>query len=334
MNEIVLQPVGIVQSSIADPAEMPMAGVPAAIEIYPQYVEGTEAIETNTHLQIIAWLDRASRQTLRGGDPLRGVFGLRAPDRPNPLGLTPARLLRRDGPTLHFERLDLVDGTPVIDIKRYSPGWDSIFSARTSRELRFPASQREFLILKDMVIEAANFHGEQCPAMAMGARAIWHAMQTWQVGRKDPGVRVWVGSDGCLADAFQAITGATLGNRRLKVPSGRVFRLAMGADALVYYPLDASGLSLDEALDAPLDRLFTVRRETLLEEKPISQPKPGTKEPDVLVEAVRGSLINGKLPCAVAYRLANELGVHVSEVGHAADASGVKISVCQLGCFR
>lgn len=333
-ESILLQPIGVVHSSVTEPRDMPIDGVPAEVEVYAPYADGLQAIEANTHLQIITWLDRADRATLMGGGLPRGVFGLRAPDRPNPLGLTPARLLAVDGHILRLDRLDLIDGTPVVDIKRYSPGWDCIFSARTSRELRFPGNEKANETMKDMLVEAVNFHGEECAGLAMGVRAMWHAMQTWQVGRKDTGLRLWLGSDGCIADALQAISGATLGSGRLKVPGGRVFRIARGHDALAFYPLDVDGMATDQILDAPLARLFTARREVLIEEKPIAQAKPGTEDPALLVEAVRRSLVNNKLPCAVAYRLAEELGVHVSEIGHAADASGVKISLCQLGCFK
>ncbi len=334
MQDMCLNAVGVVRSPVTDPKEMPLGGVTAEVEVYPSFAEGLKAIETNSHLQIIAWLHLADRRSLLGGDPPRGVFGLRAPARPNPLSLTPARLLGVDGHTLRLAGLDLIDGTPVVDIKRYSPGWDSIFSARTSRETRLPASRKPYLALKDMVQEAVNFHGEECAGAALGARIMWHAMETWQVGRKEPGLRVWAGSDGHLADALQAISGATLGNGRLKVPGGRIFRIARGSDALVFYPLDVADMTTDDILDTPLDRVFSIRQEELLEEKPIAQAKPGTRDQELLVEAVRRSLVNGKLPCAAAYRLAEEMGVHVSEVGHAADASGIKISVCQLGCFR
>ncbi|MCL4535276.1 MAG: tRNA (N6-threonylcarbamoyladenosine(37)-N6)-methyltransferase TrmO [Bacteroidetes bacterium] len=334
MQEMLLQPIGVVHSPVADPQEMPVGGVPADVEVYAPYAEGLRAIETNTHLQIIAWMDRADRTVLLGGEPPRGVFGLRSPARPNPLGLTPARLLAVEGRMLRLDRLDLVDATPVIDIKRYSPGWDCIFSARTSREMRFPASAGSRDVMSDMLVEAVNFHGEECAGLAMGIRAMWHAMQTWQVGRKDSVLRLWLSSDGCIADALQALSGATLGSGRLKVPGGRVFRIARDREGLVFYPLDIGEMTADEVLDAPLEQLFTIRQETLLEEKPIAQAKPGTEDLDMLVEAVRRSLVNNKLPCAVAYRLADELGVHVSEVGHAADASGVKISFCQLGCFK
>jgi tRNA-Thr(GGU) m(6)t(6)A37 methyltransferase TsaA len=332
---IQMTPIGEVHSAVKNPAEMPKSGVAASIEVYPQYAPGLEAIETNSHLQIIGWLSGADRNTLLGGEPKRGTFGLRSPARPNPLGLTPARLLKREDNTLYLENLDFVDGTPILDIKRYSPGWDSIFAARSSRELRYQSEQADSLLLKEMTTEASNFHGETCLGVALGARAVLHAMRTWQIGRKEPSVRVWVGSDGCLADALQAITGATLGNGRLKVPGGRIYRLARGEDAIVYYPLELKrGVSVSELLEVPLEALFTVRRETLLEEKPIAHPLPGTADPESLVDAVRHSLVNGKLPCAVAYQLADQLGVRINEIGHAADAAGLKISYCQLGCFK
>ena len=66
---------------------------------------------------------------------------MRAPGRPNPIGLTSARVLGVEGRVVRLDRLDMIDGTPIVDIKRYSPGWDSIFSARTSRDTEHPGDR-------------------------------------------------------------------------------------------------------------------------------------------------------------------------------------------------
>ena len=190
-------PIGRVVSSVGEGDEMPIDGVPASIEVFPEYEAGLAGIESNTHLFILGWFHRADRNTLtlalshRGrGNRMdssldaystgteagmtekigrgRGVFGLRAPGRPNPVGLTSARVLGVEGRVVRLDWLDMIDGTPIVDFKRYSPGWDSIFSARTSRDMEHPGDRNRASFLRDMLFEAVNFHGVRCVGAAIG----------------------------------------------------------------------------------------------------------------------------------------------------------------------
>ncbi len=242
---------------------MPVAGAPASIEVFSQFQPALVEIETNTHIVVLAWLHQSDRTALqaRGRRPrpdlrLRGVFGLRSSSRPNPIGLTATRLLSVSGNSLSVERLDFVDGTPVIDIKRYSPGWDSIFSARTDRERRPPAEwgddERD-----DMLTVAANFHGERCYGLALAVRAMTYAAERWQLGRMDPKLIVTVGDDGCIADGLQALTGATFGNGRLRCIVGPAFYFQYGSEQMTFIPT-ASPASIDEVWAAPLEILFRI----------------------------------------------------------------------------
>ncbi len=125
-----LQPIGVVRSSVSEPEAMPFEGVPARVELFPQFADGLVGIAEGTHLQVLGWLHLAGRDVLTisrtrsGHGSPRGVFALRSSHRPNPLSLTTCRLEKVEGLTLYVERLDLVDGTPIVDIKRYSPSWD------------------------------------------------------------------------------------------------------------------------------------------------------------------------------------------------------------------
>ncbi len=134
-----LIPIGEVRSPVSDRRLMPPEGVPAAIEVYPEFADGLLLIEENTHLWVIGWLEEADRTRLQivraAYEPARrrrGVFGLRSAARPNSLSLSATRLVAVEGTTLRVDSLDLVDGTPVVDLKRYSPSWDCIFSARAT----------------------------------------------------------------------------------------------------------------------------------------------------------------------------------------------------------
>ena len=157
---------------------------------------------------------------------MRGVFGLRASVRPNPIGCTVARLVEADLTTncLHLDRLDFIDGTPVVDIKRYSPAIDSVFTARTSRDLAPPTPDLQ----DDLVRAAVNFHGEWCAGVAAGVVLLTAALTAWGRAARHPDLRVQVGQDGCLADGLRGMTGATLGNGRLTVRDNRFVRLTFG----------------------------------------------------------------------------------------------------------
>ncbi len=335
-----LEPVGIVHSPVKDKGDMPHHGVSASVEVYPQFTDALLGIEGNTHIMVIGWFHEADRKLLKadrfsGGARERGVFGIRSSSRPNPLGLTPCRLLSREGNILHVEQLDFIDGTPVVDIKRYSPGWDCIFSARSSRDLSPLPDRDPRYLVDDMMTEASNFHGERCLGVALAVRIMRHAMETWGISQKDPGLVLSAGVDGCIIDGLQALSAATLGGGRLKLPGGRTYRLIFQDKGLAFYPKEVEGLSAQQALDAAIDDLFSIRDDQPTHAAYVAEKAQSTREvADSLVERVQASLVNGKLSCAVAFRIAEEMGVHVSHVGRAADVARVKIANCQLGCFR
>lgn len=95
------------------------------IEIFPQYESGLQDIEGFSHLYVLWAFDRAGElpQTWVGTPPAddrpHGVFATRSPRRPNPLALTVVELLRREGRVLHVRGIDMLDGTPVLDLKPY-----------------------------------------------------------------------------------------------------------------------------------------------------------------------------------------------------------------------
>ncbi|MCD6520874.1 MAG: tRNA (N6-threonylcarbamoyladenosine(37)-N6)-methyltransferase TrmO [Anaerolineae bacterium] len=130
-SAIVCQPIGIVRSAFVEGSPRQKGRGQAEIEIYPEYARGLEGICENTWLQVIFAFDRAPAeppllQHPRGDRavPKRGVFALRSPHRPNPLGLTTVRLRQVRGNILKVDGLDAWDGTPVLDIKPYVAGLD------------------------------------------------------------------------------------------------------------------------------------------------------------------------------------------------------------------
>jgi tRNA (adenine37-N6)-methyltransferase len=125
---IALEPIGVVRSPHTDKAQIPKGpgarhDAEGTLEIRPDLEAGLTDIEGFSHLYVLWIFDRAEGCDLLSTPPTddrpHGVFATRAPRRPNPLGLTVVRLLRRDGPRLHVRGLDMLDGTPIVDIKPY-----------------------------------------------------------------------------------------------------------------------------------------------------------------------------------------------------------------------
>ncbi|MBA2304735.1 MAG: tRNA (N6-threonylcarbamoyladenosine(37)-N6)-methyltransferase TrmO [Acidobacteria bacterium] len=128
MLPITLDPIGTVRSPYTDTARIPR-GLGARhdsegiLEIRPELEAGLTDIEGFSHLYVIWIFDRAEGADLMAHPPSdnrpHGVFATRSPQRPNPLGLTVVQLLGRDGPRLRVRGIDMLDGTPIVDIKPY-----------------------------------------------------------------------------------------------------------------------------------------------------------------------------------------------------------------------
>lgn len=127
------RPVGVVRSPFKEPADLPPpAFAPprffekstGEIEIFPDFEPGLEGLEGFSHIIVLFHFHRAGGAKLKvvppGESRPRGVFATRSPHRPNPLGLSVLRLLGRHGRVLEVSGLDLIDGTPVLDIKPYT----------------------------------------------------------------------------------------------------------------------------------------------------------------------------------------------------------------------
>ena len=127
-----LRPIGFVRSNYTNTSEIPKGlgarhEAEAILEILPEFEAGLTDIEGFSHLYVLWVFDRASGYELLAApptDPRRphGVFATRAPRRPNPIGLTVVELLRREGARLHVRGVDMLDGTPILDIKPYLSG--------------------------------------------------------------------------------------------------------------------------------------------------------------------------------------------------------------------
>ena len=123
-----MRAVGVVRTPFADTSQIPKGRgakheAEGFVELEPEFEPGLLDIEGFSHLYVI-WVFHASEgYELTGVPPTddrpHGVFATRSPYRPNPLGLTVVRLLGREGNRLHLQGVDMLDGTPVLDIKPY-----------------------------------------------------------------------------------------------------------------------------------------------------------------------------------------------------------------------
>lgn len=139
MDEVRYEPIGVVRSPFTETTGMPIQGVAAEdvagrVEILPAYRDGLRDIEGFSHLILLyhlhlSWGPELTVTPFLDDEP-RGVFATRSPRRPNPIGLSTVRLVGVDGSTLHIEDVDIVDGTPLLDIKPYVPHFDDREGAR------------------------------------------------------------------------------------------------------------------------------------------------------------------------------------------------------------
>ena len=133
MDPICYTPIGVIHSPFTDVAGMPLQsaaarGVPGRIALLSDYADGTQDLDGFSHLWLLYHLDRITGFSLTLtpflDDQPRGVFATRSPKRPNPIGLSVVRLVRAERSTLHIEDVDVLDGTPLLDIKPYLPDFD------------------------------------------------------------------------------------------------------------------------------------------------------------------------------------------------------------------
>jgi tRNA-Thr(GGU) m(6)t(6)A37 methyltransferase TsaA len=139
MEPVTFTPIGVIRSPYADTAGMPIqaagaAGVVGTVELDPAYTAGLRDVDGFSHLILLYHLHLIREPALEVVPFLdtvaHGIFATRAPKRPNALGLTVVRLLAVQGTTLRVEGIDVVDGTPLLDLKPYVPAFDAIAAER------------------------------------------------------------------------------------------------------------------------------------------------------------------------------------------------------------
>ena len=130
--EFNMRPIGIIHSPFEEKEQMPIQASRSQTiglaEIYPEFAEGLQDIEGFSHIILIYAFHRSSGHELRVkpflNDQERGLFSTRHPRCPNPIGLSIVHLLSRQENALTFEGADVLNGTPLLDIKPYVPDFD------------------------------------------------------------------------------------------------------------------------------------------------------------------------------------------------------------------
>lgn len=133
MNEIKLTPIGIIHTPYKEPKSIPIQGVFKAhvegfVELEEKYVPGLKSLEGFSHAILIYYFHRSDHECLQGTpyleDEKHGIFAIRSPHRPNHLGFSIVKIKNITGNTMSFTEVDMLDGTPLLDIKPYTKYFD------------------------------------------------------------------------------------------------------------------------------------------------------------------------------------------------------------------
>ena len=133
MNEIKYKPIGVIHSPFKEPNGTPIQpagakGTNGIVEIFPEYAEGLKDVEGFSHIILLYHFHLSKRSALivkpYMDNEMHGVFAMRGPSRPNPIGISVVCLVKVEWNMLHIRDVDIVDGTPLLDVKPYIPEFD------------------------------------------------------------------------------------------------------------------------------------------------------------------------------------------------------------------
>jgi tRNA-Thr(GGU) m(6)t(6)A37 methyltransferase TsaA len=138
--EIRYKPIGVIHSPFHDLDKMPIQPTSESsglgtVEIYPEFVDGLKDLEGFSHVYLLYHFHRMRQSTLLVTPFLdtvsRGIFATRAPSRPNPIGMSLAEIHDIENNLIHVSHIDVLDGTPLLDIKPYVPDFEGVNEVRT-----------------------------------------------------------------------------------------------------------------------------------------------------------------------------------------------------------
>ena len=134
MDQIIMHPIGIIRSPYKEIEDIPIQGtfksrVEAWVELKDEYVHGLKDLDKFSHAIIIYYFHKSQREEVEGKPFLEkdkhGIFAIRSPHRPNHIGFSVVKIKRIRGNKMYFTEVDVLDGTPLLDIKPYVKYFDS-----------------------------------------------------------------------------------------------------------------------------------------------------------------------------------------------------------------
>ena len=134
MKDYMFKPIGIIRTPHVETSQTPIQpvfakGIPGTVEVFPEYVDGLMDLDKFSHLYLLYYFNRAKETKLKVKpyleDELHGIFATRAPHRPNKIGISVVKLLKIEKNILHIEDVDILNGTPLLDIKPYIARFDT-----------------------------------------------------------------------------------------------------------------------------------------------------------------------------------------------------------------
>jgi len=137
--DYLMRPIGMIHSPFTNKKQTPIQPTRSQeigrVEVFPEFVNGLQDLEGFTHIILLYIFHQSNGYTLLVkpflDDQFRGLFATRYPCRPNPIGLSVVRLLRRQDNILDIRGVDMLDGTPLLDIKPYVPEFDMYTETHT-----------------------------------------------------------------------------------------------------------------------------------------------------------------------------------------------------------
>ncbi|MCD6378911.1 tRNA (N6-threonylcarbamoyladenosine(37)-N6)-methyltransferase TrmO [bacterium] len=133
MKKIVFKPIGVIHSVFTKAKGTPIqpaaaGGAEGEVEVFKEYMRGLKDLDGFSHIILIFYFHKVKGASLTGipfmGKKERGIFAIRGPSRPNAIGISTVRLLGVSNNILHIRDVDILDGTPLLDIKPYVPSFD------------------------------------------------------------------------------------------------------------------------------------------------------------------------------------------------------------------
>ncbi len=147
MIDYMFKPIGIIRTPHVETSQTPIQpvfakGIPGTVEVFPEYVDGLMDLDKFSHLYLLYYFNRAKETKLKVKpyleDELHGIFATRAPHRPNKIGISVVKLLKIEKNILHIEDVDILNGTPLLDIKPYIARFDTRDEVRSGWQDEIP----------------------------------------------------------------------------------------------------------------------------------------------------------------------------------------------------